>query len=526
MASPGEFKGQRRGACGHVMAAFDLHERCARCRDKKLGDDPCVKDKPCSLCDNLSESQKETLSTPSYRIRKERKAGLLVSPKEVTVIALEEELSSATAPATSSSAQVSAHSAPDLHPSAQVSTQAPAASSASSSDPSYVTSDQFTLSDKMAEQFARFEALLSRGNIFSAPTMPVNPVSSQKVLSDTPFIDPSSARPTGPVWLPAGSEEDKGSDAKHEKKKSHKSKHKSDKKTDKKSHRHSGRHSDKSTDRHGDKVDINLVGSPQPPTGPSQTDIQDSTSTGSKSVPPKLYPQSDVQPIGPPVKEASATGPAASYTQSSSHLSPYGTTSPDKFSQAATYSELPFDPEDSDHYSGSEPDEGEISDTGEKLEVTKDMNYRETVRSVRSFMGWNHILVFEADFGEPDKSNNPWKGKVPARVFVAMPPDDWLCQKLERLNTTVAEGYPSRSQDSGGLKKDQFIKMPKSQACWYQMHTIKPDTPHHPGKSVFSWRNTEAKVNSQFPRITKASAYPPPGPVSRPISQEYLRRWE
>ena len=71
-------------------------------------------------------------------------------------------------------------------------------------------------------------------------------------------------------------------------------------------------------------------------------------------------------------------------------------------------------------------------------------------RSVRSFMGWNHIPVFEADFSEPDKSNNPWKGKVPkcpARISVAMPPDDWLCQKLERLNTTVAVGYPSRSQD-------------------------------------------------------------------------------
>ena len=157
------------------------------------------------------------------------------------------------------------------------------------------------------------------------------------------------------------------------------------------------------------------------------------------------------------------------------------------------------------------------------------MNYHETVRSVRSFMGWNHIPVFEADFSEPDKSNNPWKGKVPrrpARVSVAMPPDDWLCQKLERLNTTVAEGYPSRSQDSSGLKKDQFIKMPKSQARWYQMHTLKLDTTPRPGKSVFSWRNTEAKVNSQFPRITKASSYPPSGPVSRPISQEYLRRWE
>ena len=33
-------------------------------------------------------------------------------------------------------------------------------------------------------------------------------------------------------------------------------------------------------------------------------------------------------------------------------------------------------------------------------------------------------------------------------------------------------------------------------------------------------------MNSQFPRIIKASSYPPSGPLSRPISQEYLQRWE
>ena len=43
---------------------------------------------------------------------------------------------------------------------------------------------------------------------------------------------------------------------------------------------------------------------------------------------------------------------------------------------------------------------------------------------------------------------------------------------------------------------------------------------------MLSWHNTEAKVNSQFPRIVKASAYPSTGPPSRPISQEYLCRWE
>ena len=434
-----------------------------------------------------------------------------------------EDLSFANAPTDNSSAHPSAQPVLDSQPSAQLSTQAPAASSASTSDASYVTSDQLVaLSDKMSEQFARFEALLSRGNIFTAPSMPVNPVPAQKVLSDTPFLDPSSARPTGPVWLPAEAEDNKGSDVKPEKKKPHKHK-----KSDKKTHRHSGRHSDKPTDRQRDTSELNPVGAKQLATSSSQATTEDMTDTGSQALPAKApVSQPAVQSTGPPTKELSATGLTPSYSQASAT---YRTTGPEDYPQASVYSDLPYEPEDSEHYSASEPDEGELSDTGEKQEVTEDMNYRETVRSVRSFMGWNHIPVFEADFSEPDKSNNPWKGKVPrrpARVSVAMPPDDWLCQKLERLNTMVAEGYPSRSQDSSGLKKDQFIKMPKSQARWYQMHTLKPDTTLRPGKSVFSWRNTEAKVNSQFPRITKASSYPPSGPVSRPISQEYLRRWE
>ena len=58
------------------------------------------------------------------------------------------------------------------------------------------------------------------------------------------------------------------------------------------------------------------------------------------------------------------------------------------------------------------------------------------------------------------------------------------------------------------------------------MHLLKPEGPHRPGRSVFNWRNTEAKVNSQFPRLTKASAYPSTGPPSRLISQESLRWWE
>ena len=82
MASPG----QRRGTCGHMMAGFDQHERCARCYDKGLGSDSCVQKKFCSICDNLKDQQRGMLSTPQYQIRKDKKAGLLVSPSKVTVV--------------------------------------------------------------------------------------------------------------------------------------------------------------------------------------------------------------------------------------------------------------------------------------------------------------------------------------------------------------------------------------------------------------------------------------------------------
>ena len=77
----------------------------------------------------------------------------------------------------------------------------------------------------------------------------------------------------------------------------------------------------------------------------------------------------------------------------------------------------------SDH---SESDEGEISsDTLECPDLTEEMSYRETVRSIRSFMGWTHIPDFESDLNEPDKSNNPWKGKNPKRPVYLL-----LCRQM------------------------------------------------------------------------------------------------
>ena len=176
------------------------------------------------------------------------------------------------------------------------------------------------------------------------------------------------------------------------------------------------------------------------------------------------------------------------------------------------------------------------------------MNYRETVRSVRAFMGWNFIPDFELDTGGTDSSNNPWKGKnrwrpildlstlnmflkvdnfkkqknpkKTGKVSVEMPADDWLCQKMKRLNCVAAEGYPSRSQDTGGLKTDQFIRTPKTQSKWYRQHCPRTDESHRPGRTVFGWTDNEAKLYSQLSQIVMLNAYPSSGTTSRPIPQE------
>ena len=358
---------------------------------------------------------------------------------------------------------------------------------------------------------------------------------SHAAISDTPFIPPS-ARLTGPVEFPAEGEVDKQQDSKFVER---------DVKDQKKSRKS---RKDTKEDKHSKKRQV----SPSPDVGtlhvksaPVQVKplAQAQVSSGMEVV-QKLKPKpAPLSSLGSDPEQSGlflpgATGQGFAQPGSSGQAPPVDQTSSSLFGDSTVSDAyrappepdtLDIDPPPSEaSYSEDQvSDEGEISsDTLDRPEQTEDMNYRETVRSIWSFMGWNHIPTFES---EPDKSNNPWKGKLPkrpARISVAMPPDDWLCQKLEKLNTVVAEGYPSWSQDSAGLKKDQFVKVPKSQNRWYQMHMIRPEGPHRPGKTFFSWHNSEAKVNSQFPRIVKASAYPATGPPSRPISQEYLRRWE
>ena len=76
---------QRRGACGHIMAAFDQHQRCSRCRESKKGQDLCVLGEACHLCEALTPDQLKQLSTPKYRERKEKAKAASTSSSTVEV---------------------------------------------------------------------------------------------------------------------------------------------------------------------------------------------------------------------------------------------------------------------------------------------------------------------------------------------------------------------------------------------------------------------------------------------------------
>ena len=276
------------------------------------------------------------------------------------------------------------------------------------------------------------EALLSRGNIFSTPVSAVKPVDSQHLVSDTPFLAPAT-RPTGPVQFPVAADAQvKPVDEHKSKKKSHKSrKEESSHKTKQDSKVHKKR--DRSKSPASKKSPVTQSRKSSPPVDPSSSP-EAADQTGSM--------QTTSDPL-PAHHGTIPTGSSTSHLTSGSLQSVSAafstgadTLPPESQEFFEPVSDVDFDKSDS--MSGL--DEGQLSDSAETPEQTEDMTYRETVRSVRAFMGWHHIPAFESDFSEPDKSNNPWKGKhsrKPTRISVAMPPDDWLCQKMERLNLPV-----------------------------------------------------------------------------------------
>ena len=182
MSSPG----QRKGSCGHIMASFDKHSRCARFRDKGHGEDPCVKNLAFEFCDLLTPEQLLQLSTPTYKIRKEKQKSkeVLVDPSTVTVVSQAEQEGTDRPSSVNSSVDFSL----------------PA--------PSF-RKDLQDLDEKWLVRMARLEALITMGQrppsqqpSFSLVKVPVAHQVPAGALSQTPFIQ--SSVPSGQAGPASG----------------------------------------------------------------------------------------------------------------------------------------------------------------------------------------------------------------------------------------------------------------------------------------------------------------------------------
>ena len=173
-------------------------------------------------------------------------------------------------------------------------------------------------------------------------------------------------------------------------------------------------------------------------------------------------------------------------------------------------------------------EEGELSDPDEDLTtadtdqaLSEEQTYRETVRGIRSFMGWIHVLDMDTSSSADDNPFQAPKQQSLGRISVKLPTDEWLCCKMDKLYVTLVEGYQPRASASG-LQKDQFVKVGNSQSKWYRLHPSTDKT----ADTVSFWENESVNLNSSYSRIARSSDLSTPAPASRPLSQDTLRRWE
>ena len=145
---------------------------------------------------------------------------------------------------------------------------------------------------------------------------------------------------------------------------------------------------------------------------------------------------------------------------------------------------------------------------------SEEQTYRETMKGMRSYMGWSDIPDLDSANTASDDSGP--KTVTPGKV----PTEDWLCKKIAKLNITLVEGYPSRSSEAGGLLMDQFLRTAKSQSKWYGLSSDHNADP----AAVSSWSTESSKLNNCYSRIARQSGLTSTPPASKHISQEALRR--
>ena len=525
MSSPG----QRRGKCGHVMANFDTHSHCARCRDKGKGKEPCVSDpqtSDCQICNNLTSEQLQQLSTPSYKLKKEKReaklsdwtpsqdSDQLVNPSSVSVIGVVDGQGSVKSPAPVPP--------PDKKPKKD-NKNSKKEKSPSTKMSKHSTDEKFAEMDsKWSERFSRLEALIMAKSLEPTFSSKVKVTPTHSPLHDVgnttePFIWPSTSKLTGTGFSAAKHQptsqavtSQQASTTKFPGTGSSANKHQPASQTN--SHRptsaarFTGKGSSAIVHQPTSQAKVNR---PTPATDPS-TDL-DPAREGDINRPYSDRPTATDRPLS---SEPADTGSPALHRSRRDSISSLS-------SEAGSMSDNP----PLDLYT----EEGELSEDPNQpvpdpdQPVSEEQNYRDTMQGIRSFMGWSHIP--ELDNTASTSYVNPFAGPktvTPGQVSVKMPTEDWLCRKLAKLNLTLVEGYPSRGSEAGGLAKDVFLRPARTQSKWYGLHS----NPKAESSQISSWNIDASKLNSSYSRIAKYTGLLSTPPASHRISQETLRRWE
>ena len=181
MSSPG----QKKGTCGHIMAVFDGHLKCARCREKGVGDNPCVLKRDCSICKAFTPEKILQLATPTYRERKNKEKNVsasptptLVDPSHVSVLGRVDGEKTIKKSETPAGKKKCIDESPK-----------PSNKKKYSSKPRSV--ELRDLDEKWSERFSRLEAMLL-SKAFAVPVEPMRKPPSV-VTSDQPFFDPGTS---------------------------------------------------------------------------------------------------------------------------------------------------------------------------------------------------------------------------------------------------------------------------------------------------------------------------------------------
>ena len=453
---------QRKGACGHIMAGFDMHIRCARCRDKKKGDDPCVRGLACVVCDALTPQQKTQLSNPVYQKRaqkhSDREPQAPADDVEDTHSIPETEVVQDPVPdaeaAVSTGIQSTSGSPPQLSP-VRGRRQSPGRS-ATSPSPERKKGKRRKLSvedmdtklsvfdSSINTRLAKLEALITARLFTPDVSAKVPPTAANPPVSDTPFFPPrTSASVTTTGQLPVLSQPDSST------------------------------------------TTTSLSSAPLLSTGTTR-------STGPPIV--RKLPVSATVSVPPPEEE-------------------FIDADIEEQEQELSEGEI----------SDPHPPDVEITDESFSPPATEEHTYRDTIQGVRSFMGWDHIPNLDSASSAEDNPFQFSSCKPVGKVSIKLPVDDWLCRRFEDLNTRIVSGYPASSAEPSPLGRDQFLRHTAT-GKWYDVHV--PDQEDFPsGRTVRHWPQHQARNNSSLPRVLKAGTSTRP-PLSRPISQENLRRWE